>query len=109
MAIRRMIYPDDLEQKIDRVAGFLGFEYTHIRMGSFPMKWYETYGLHSKDYIFDRFEPETFTAGLLKGVFLLGFFLTYIALFGLWLTVFGMLFDDLAGVFRRDRRDRMVE
>lgn len=111
MSFRKRVYPDDLDKKLERAANFFGFEYTHIEMGRFPMAWYETYGLHLKDYWFDRFEPETLFASFLKGLSLLVFFFTYLAFIGIWITAFGQIFHSVleaVGLDRKSRRKRKL-
>lgn len=108
MSIRKKIYPDDLEEKIRSVAEAAGFEYTHINLGRFPMEWWETYGFHSKDYIFDRFEPRTWYAKIIKNVAFVLFCFGYVFHLGLVLTVLGLSVSGFVGFFRSSKRERMV-
>lgn len=73
--------------KLATWADRLGYDYTSIP--NFPMKWYETYGLHTKDYLFDRFTPRGIAQ---QAVLILArslWWLLYILPFGLWLTFAG--------------------
>lgn len=108
MKIRKTVYPDDLESKVRKIAEPLGFEYTHIEMGKFPMEWYETYGYHAKDYIFDRFETLTWYAGLIKAVAMALFFVLYLIPLGMWLTVFGQLWHSFKVSIFGTRKERRI-
>jgi hypothetical protein len=100
MTIRKKLYPSNLGEIVGKAADKLGFDYQHIKMGRFPMKWYETYGLYSVDYIFDRFTPRNILAKMLKLLVMSVYLVTYVFVVGLWLTILGKVVDSVLGIFR---------
>lgn len=88
-----------IPELIEKIADLTGFDYTHIN--NFPMKWYETYGLHTKDYFWDRFTPRNpVSSGVLYLVRMMWWFV-YIFPFGLWLTIGGRQLNRLYQFYRR--------
>ena len=73
---------------IEKIAEKLGYHYEPVPWFG---AWYEILGFHTKDYIFDRFEPQTTPAQILKIMAQTTWFLIYIVPFGLWLTAFGLV------------------
>jgi ABC-type uncharacterized transport system permease subunit len=78
---------------IETVADRLGYDYTPIP--NFPMPAYKTYGLHTKDYFFDRFTPRGPIQKLALILVRMMWWLIYILPLGLWLTLTGMLATSL--------------
>ena len=72
---------------VEKIANLLGFEYKSGKWNAFA--WYEKYGYHSKDNIFDRFVPQNTGASILKMIAETVWSVTYIFCFGLWLTAAG--------------------
>lgn len=78
---------------LETLADTLGYDYDPIP--NFPMHWYETYGLHSKDYLFDRFTSRNPLSHTVLIIVKAVWWLLYIFPFGLWLTIIGQTINWL--------------
>jgi hypothetical protein len=95
--------------KIKRIAEKLGYRYEPVPWFG---AWYEILGFHTKDYIFDRFEPQNTPAKILKNIAQTIWFLFYIVPFGLWLTTTGLVITSGVNWLKKIlglRKERKIE